>query len=174
MLYEIRVNMSENIQFILEKSKIILKESIIYENKIIEENILDIITNIKQLESQLDKNNILKKEKKLDKNQLEKLEIEKIKRKVPLWIEKRSQANYKILKAFMDLSNNGNHSVNVNSLERYVNFNDTKKFISHYNQLKSISAKNHGKVFEENNQQISLWEPVEEFIKDQFKNMKFY
>lgn len=159
---------------IIDDSKAALKESIIIENKIIEEKLLQILANTKLLEQYLVKNNLLKKEKKLEKHQLEAQEIEKVKRKLPLWLEKRNQYNYKILKAFMDLSNNGNHSVNIISLERYLNFNDSKKFLAHYNQLKTISAKNHGKIFEENNQQISLWEPVEEFIKKEFKNIKFY
>lgn len=157
---------------IIEDSKLALKESIIIENKIIEDKLLSILTNTKLLEQYLEKNNLLKKAKKLTSEELKEKEIEKIKRKLPLWLEKQNQYSFKILKAFMDLSNNGKFAINLISLERYVNFNDSKKFLAHYNQLKTISAKNHGKIFEENNQQITLWEPVEEFLIKEYLNTK--
>jgi hypothetical protein len=45
---------------------------------------------------------------------------------------------------------------------------EPKVFLSNYNILKTISEKNHGKVFTEENEQISLWKPVEEIIVKYF------
>lgn len=154
---------------ILEDAKDALKESIIIENKIIEEKLLSIIINSKQLLNELENPKNLKKKKKKDIKILEENEIKKVKRKIPLWLTKQSQYNYKILKTYMDLSQNGKHTISVISLERFSGIKESKKFLGHYNQLKTISEKNHAKVFEEKNDQINLWEPVKDFIVQQFE-----
>ena len=161
--------MQNTINTIITETRAALKESIAVENKIIQDNLLSVLANAKYLELELEKTLESKKQKKRSKEELEELEIEKVKRRVPKWQEKRNQMNFKMLKGFMDLSNNGSHSVNVISLERYLALNDSKKFLGHYNQLKTISAKNHAKVFTEKNGQITLWEPVEAFIIKSFE-----
>jgi hypothetical protein len=153
---------------IIDDAKIILKESLIIENKIIEDKILSIIANSKILNKELENLKENKKKSKKNKNELEKIEIEKVKRKVPLWLKKQNQYNYKILKAFMELSHNGKHSINIISLERFSSIKDPKKFLSHYNLLKTISEKNHGKVFSEKKGQVELWEPVKDIILEAF------
>ncbi len=111
----------------------------------------------------------LKKKKKKPQEDAQSFEIEKVKRKVPLWLKKTNQYNYKILNTFMSLSNNNNHTINVTTLEAHCNINDPKKFLSNYNLLKTISEKNHGKVFVEKDGQVSLWKPVEEIVVSYFK-----
>ena len=160
--------MEKTINSIITETRAALRESILSDNKLIEEKLLTVLTNVKFLEKELQENLTIKKLKKLPKHELEENEIKKVKRRIPKWNGKQNQMNYKILKAFMDLSNDGKHSVNIISLERYLNFKDPKKFLGHYNQLKTISAKNHGKVFSEKNGQITLWEPVENFIINNF------
>jgi len=157
------------INTIITETRVALRESILCDNKLIEEKLIGVLTNVKFLEKELQENLTIKKLKKLPKHELEENEIKKVKRRIPKWNSKQNQMNYKILKAFMDLSNNGKHSVNIISLERYLNLKDPKKFLGHYNQLKTISAKNHGKVFSEKNGQITLWEPVKDFIINNFR-----
>jgi len=94
-------------------------------------------------------------------------EIAKVKRKVPKWMKKTNQYNYLILKAFMDLSNYNENRVPVDKLEEYVDIG--KAFLANYNNLKTISEKNHGKVFDEIDREVELWEPVAEFIEELFK-----
>jgi len=95
-------------------------------------------------------------------------EIEKVKRKVPKWMKKTHQFNYKILEAYMELSNNNEVVIDVRELEEYSDI-EPKIFLGHYNAMKTISKKNHAKVFEEMNKEISLWKPVAEFIVELFK-----
>lgn len=38
--------------------------------------------------------------------------------------------------------------------------------------MKNFGEKNHGKVFEENDGVITLWEPVQEFILELYKRFK--
>ena len=107
-----------------------------------------------------------KKKKKLD--EIEALEIEKVKRKVPLWIKKQTQYNYKILNTFMKLSNNNKHSISPRLLEMHCNI-EPKIFLTNFNLLKTISEKNHGKVFSQKEGQIKLWEPIEPIVLNYFQ-----
>jgi hypothetical protein len=95
-------------------------------------------------------------------------EIAKVKRKVPKWMKKTQQYNYRILKAYMDISNFNENPVLVDELQKYSNI-DAKTFLGHYNGMKTISAKNHGKIFEEIDKKVELWEPVAEFIEGVFE-----
>lgn len=95
-------------------------------------------------------------------------EIKKVKRKVPKWMKKTHQYNYKILEAYMTLSNNNLHPIHLDELEDYVDIGTV--FLGHYNGLKTISEKNHAKVFNEIDRMVKLWEPVAEFIMELFQN----
>jgi len=161
--------MKEIINNILDESKIAYKESILINNKILEDNLLSIMSNIKYLQTEINNFKFKKKKKKKFDTEIEEIEIEKVKRKVPLWLNKKNQFNYKILKTFMDLSNNNSHYVNVSTLESHCGISDSKKFLSNYNLLKTISEKNHGKVFQEKNGQISLWNPISDIVINYFK-----
>ncbi len=157
------------IEDILNDTKSAYKESIHIENKIIEEKLLSIMGNIKYLQIELENNKFKKKKKKKLDDEIQNNEIEKVKRKVPLWLRKPNQYNYKILKSFMDLSNNNSHYVNITTLEKHTNIKDPRKFLSNYNLLKTISEKNHAKVFQEKDGQVTLWSPVSEIIENYFK-----
>lgn len=95
-------------------------------------------------------------------------EIKKVKRKVPKWMKKTHQYNYKILEAYMILSKNNLHPIHLENFEEYVDIG--KVFLGHYNGLKTISEKNHAKVFNEKDSMVELWEPVAEFIMELFQN----
>ena len=68
----------------------------------------------------------------------------------------------------MKLSKNNKYPISVSLLETHSDINDSRKFISHFNQMKLISEKNHGKVFTEKNGQVALWEPIKDFIVSEF------
>ncbi len=96
-----------------------------------------------------------------NQNQTQQVEIEKVKKRVPKWFNSSNQANHKILVAFLKLLGNGN-SVTLAELQRSCS--DIENFGNHYTAMKSISERNHGKVFEESNKQIFLWEPVKDLV----------
>ena len=97
------------------------------------------------------------------------IEIEKVKRKVPRWFKNQSQYNSTILNCFLELSEQ-NSQITVQMLRNKCHIlND---FAGNYNQMKNFGEKNHGKVFEESNGTITLWEPVEEFILELYKKQK--
>jgi len=94
-------------------------------------------------------------------------EILKVRRKVPEWFRKREQINARILIAYLKLQQR--KQVITPSLLK-AECKDIKTFSSNYNQMRIISDKNHAKVFQEENGQITLWEPVAEFIASEFNN----
>ena len=142
---------------ILDKVKELHSHSILNNNEYYTEKLLQIIIDLSTIDNQS-----------LDdvKSEVDENEIEKVKRKVPKWMKKTNQYNYKILKSYMDLSDCNEDSIRVEELEEYVGIG--KVFLGHYNGLKTISEKNHAKVFDEINKQVKLWEPVAEFIEDIF------
>jgi len=161
--------MKEIVNKIFENTKNAYKESVLTENKIMEDKLLTILADIRYLQNDIENNKYIKKKKK--KVNAEKInnEVEKVKRKVPLWLEKTNQLNYRILKTFMNLSNNNSHYVNITTLESHSKIQDPRKFLANYNLLKTISEKNHAKVFEEKNGQVTLWDPVSKIIENYFK-----
>ncbi|MCI5161832.1 MAG: hypothetical protein D3917_07380 [Candidatus Electrothrix sp. AX5] len=88
-------------------------------------------------------------------------EIEKVKRKLPKWFRNPSQCNSTILYSYLKLSEEKQH-VSLKLLR-----DDCKSvngFDGNYNQMKNFGKKNHGKVFEERDGYVTLWEPVREFV----------
>ena len=146
---------------ILDDAKVAYKESIKINNEILESRLLSIIGNAQSI---LNKKDIVKEKTSIHKNENnESAEIQKVYRKVPRWLNNPSQYNYKILTTFMKLSNNNSTAISISLLENNSNIEDNK-FISHFNQMKIISKRNHAKVFEESYGEVKLWEPVAEFI----------
>jgi hypothetical protein len=150
---------------ILKDAKAGYKESIMIDNNIIEEKLLSIIGNAKFILNKLETN---KKIIVQDDEEIKVNEIRKITKRVPLWLNKPHQYNSKILTAFMKLSENNKFPISISLLETHSDINDSRKFIAHFNQMKLISKRNHGKVFTEKNGQITLWKPIKDFIVSKF------
>jgi len=139
--------------------------SIINSDDYYSEKLLQVIISLSTLNLTKDTDSKLSDDEKLLQD-----EIAKVKRKVPKWMKKTHQYNYQILKAFMELSDNNAERVEVDTLEKYVDIGQA--FLANYNNLKTISEKNHGKVFEEIDREVELWEPVAEFIEKIFSQQE--
>ena len=96
-------------------------------------------------------------------------EIEKVRRKVQLWFKKPHQINSRILVAYLKLKNNNIHVTPIVLQEHCGEIND---FEGNYNQMKNFGEKNHAKVFQEINNTIELWKPVEGLILELFETHK--
>ena len=160
--------MLETVNKILDNAKDAYKESIKIDNGLLEEKLLSIIGDSKLLLNQLEQSKIkrIKSRKTVVSESSVDDEIQKVKRRVPLWKNRPTQHNSIILNTYMQLSNNNQMPINVSLLEKHSN---TDKFMINYHQMKIIADKNHAKVFEENNGAVRLWEPVAEFIVNQYK-----
>lgn len=76
----------------------------------------------------------------------EALEIEKVKRKIPKWIENPSQINSKILNLFMSLSRNDSYPISHSDLKEKFEELCSDPFESNFNQMKNFGTKNQEKV----------------------------
>jgi hypothetical protein len=142
----------------LDKIKELHSHSILNNDEYYTDKLLQVIIDLSTIDNHLLVNT---------KSEVNEDEIKKVKRKVPKWMTKTHQYNYQILKAYMDLSDNNLIPVKVVNLENYVDIG--KVFLGHYNGMKTISEKNHGKVFNEIDRKVKLWEPVAEFIEGVFE-----
>jgi len=160
--------MIEKLHNILEKTKLCYKESVLLENEVLEESLLTIMSNTKYLIDNYEDVKPQKRKSTMSKVITDEYEIEKIHRKIPQWLERPHQINHQILVTFMKLSNCNENPIPLSTLEKNCNI-DSKKFNSNFDQMKIISEKNNGKVFEEENGNVSLWNPISQFVTTEYK-----
>ena len=96
-------------------------------------------------------------------------EIWKVERRIPRWFKKPYQYNTQILVAFMKLLGDGK---SVSYFDLQTACRQIKTFEGNYNQMKNFGISNHAKVFEEAGGRITLWEPVREFVKNEYIKSK--
>ena len=162
--------MTEVINNIVENSKLTYKKIVLLDDNELEELILSIITDSKQILKEL--NSKKHEEEIIVKNETkEEKEITKVKRKIPSWFSKPNQLNHKILVSYLKLSNKNTKSVKIEDLINILEMNDNQKIIENFRQMKTMSEKNHGKVFTEEDGFISLWNPVSNFIVEEYEKL---
>ena len=98
-------------------------------------------------------------------NQKEK-EIDKVYRKLPKWFKNPDFICSMILIIFLELEKKYG-TVNYDLLAEHCSI--IKTFKSNFAQMKNFGEKNHGKVFEQNGDIITLWNPVKENVIIEFK-----
>ena len=107
--------------------------------------------------------------KELQDEDIIRIEINKIKRRIPRWFQNKNQFNSKILIQFFGLK----EKIRIVTYHNLRNScSEIKKFDINYNQMKNFGENNHAKVFEEKNGKIELWEPVNDFIIDEYNKYK--
>lgn len=163
--------MNETINKILENSKQAYKKSILLGNEELEDLLFSIMTDSKKLLDEVENKKIIKSSSPTIER-TEEEEIKRVKRKIPSWFSKPEQYNHKILVAYLKLSNKNQNPVALNDLEQQSGFSDKHKFRTNFNQMKILSYKNHGKVFTEINGVVSLWEPLAEFIVEEYTKIE--
>jgi hypothetical protein len=96
-------------------------------------------------------------------------EVLKVLSRVPKWLKHPDQTNSKILITFMTLFEKSEEV----TLERLAEAcSEVPKFSGNFAQMNNIADKNHGKVFSITNGLVILWEPVREFIIQQYIDFK--
>ena len=96
----------------------------------------------------------------LEQNRDIQKEIEKVKNKLELWAkpERQKNINARILNVFLKLKQSGNECVTEKDMQKQLP--NISTFESNFNQMKIIAERNHGKIFEETNGYIEIWEHV--------------
>ncbi|MCI5159096.1 MAG: hypothetical protein D3906_11815 [Candidatus Electrothrix sp. AUS1_2] len=96
-------------------------------------------------------------------------EVNKIHRRLPRWFRNPRQYNSTILISYLKLSEE-RQKVSVQTLRD--DCKSVKDFNGNYNQMKNFGENNHGKVFEERDGYVTLWEPVREFVLQLYNENK--
>ncbi len=91
-------------------------------------------------------------------------EINKVSRRLKRWAKNPQQINSQILNAFLELEAQASATITEAALRNAVN--SDKPFDSNFAQMKIIAAKNHGKIFEQYGNEITIWPPVAELISE--------
>jgi hypothetical protein len=86
-------------------------------------------------------------------------ELNKVQRRIDGWFTKKTQINSKILYTFLKIYEENNGIVKFEELKYKSGIS---KFDGNFNQMKNFGEKNHGKIFEQQGENIYLWEKVEE------------
>ncbi len=107
--------------------------------------------------------------KELDED-AERHEINKIHRRLPMWANKQYQINSKILSLFLKMEDEGFSEITEKMLMK--RYNNQPEFLTNFPQMKTISPKNHGKVFDVQNSVVKIWEPVRHDVEE-YKNIIF-
>ena len=89
-------------------------------------------------------------------------EVNKVKRRLKLWANRPHQINTQLLKAFISLESKG--TVFVDDLAKAID--DPSKFSTNFNQMCIIAPNNHGKIFEVNQGQVSIWPPITDLVEN--------
>jgi len=97
-------------------------------------------------------------------------EIIKVARRLKKWatIRGRTQVNSKILKCYLDLRKHCNEPITENLFKKAfgITSDKTEQFNRNFPQMKIIAPKNHGKIFDEKNGVITIWQPIEDFVNE--------
>jgi hypothetical protein len=98
-------------------------------------------------------------------------EINKVERKIPLWLSnsRKNNINSQIFTNFMELLEN-NEFVEKNRLVEVCK--EVDKFEGNFSQMSQFGPKNHAKIFDVKKNQIRLWKPIETFVKEYYNNNK--
>ena len=91
-------------------------------------------------------------------------EVRKVNRRLKLWARRQNQINSKILNAFLKLKRSGLTTITDADLKNELP--EEKSFDSNFAQMKIIAPNNHGKVFEQYGNNISIWDPVVGAVKE--------
>ncbi len=97
------------------------------------------------------------------------IEIQKVKTRVPKWFKRPEQNNSRILLTYLSLLEK---SENISLQQLAAACSGIPKFMGNYAQMINIANKNHGKIFSGDADKITLWEPVKEFIIQEYIEYK--
>lgn len=113
-----------------------------------------------------------KKNNELSFEEVEVFEVAKLYRRVPRWARNPRQINSQILTCYLLLSAETSRTVTEGSLrQKFILLGGNEdQFNKNFPQMKMISERNHGKVFDVINGKVTIWEPAKLAV-DEFRTI---
>ncbi len=104
----------------------------------------------------------------------EKRQVKKVQKRVATWIHRYfaglNPCNGTILVRFLELSAQNTRPVKRYELEESCK--DVSNFITNYHNMRNMLPTNHGKVFEEEYGEITLWQPVADIVLEAYNRVR--
>jgi hypothetical protein len=97
-------------------------------------------------------------------------EILKVKNRLPNWFKNKKQYNSRILYAYLNLYNTDTKFVFYNDLEKESAL--ASNFKGNFDQMKNFGIKNHGKIFEQIDDKVYLWDKVKDIVLQMYGQYK--
>jgi len=91
-------------------------------------------------------------------------EINKVSRRLRLWAKRPHQINSQILTAYLKLERQGVSPITEEALNNAIG--GEPSISSNLLQMRISAEKNHGKVFDQNGEKVTLWPPVVSAIRE--------
>lgn len=91
-------------------------------------------------------------------------EARKVRNRLRLWCDRPQQINTRILMAYLELKRSGVTTITEPRLR--ATLPSDFPFDSNFAQMKIIAERNHGKIFETHSGQVTIWPPVETYVRD--------
>lgn len=88
-------------------------------------------------------------------------EVKKVRNRLRLWVRRQQQYNSRILNAFLRLEKLG--PVTESALRRECS---ELNFDSNFAQMKIVAERNHGKIFHQQADVISIWPPIAAYVRE--------
>jgi hypothetical protein len=91
-------------------------------------------------------------------------EAKKVRRRLKLWSGRQSQINAKILNAFLKLRQAGASVITERDIQKELP--EESSFETNFTQMKIIAERNHGKIFDQHGEQVTIWEPIAADVRE--------
>lgn len=95
-------------------------------------------------------------------------EVKKVARRLKLWVKRQNQINTKILNAYLKLEDQLEGIVTEQALKKEA---AVEKFDINFISMSAMSEKGHGKIFESNQGNVKLWEPISSLVYEYKKQL---
>jgi len=88
----------------------------------------------------------------------ERHEANKVRRRLKLWSGRQNQINSKILNAYLNLQRAGASVITEQDIRNELP--GEQSFYTNFTQMKIIAERNHGKIFDQHGEQVTIWKPI--------------
>jgi len=100
-------------------------------------------------------------------------QIDRVHKRIPTWFkeDKQHQINSRILLRFLELYSKNPYILFDSLKQKCILDMPLKIFKNNYSQMINYGEKNNGKVFDDTEGYIKLWQPVEQFILQEYSKI---
>ena len=91
-------------------------------------------------------------------------EANKVRRRLKLWSGRQNQINAKILNAYLKVQRDGKSVITEQDLRNELP--EESSFETNFTQMKIIAERNHGKIFDQHGERVTIWDPISADVRE--------